>query len=124
VANNHIERIEKQRLGIGAVVLEKVERDAPAFVDGYNLAIQEGIGREPFTSAGDKWKLSGEEVTPTRPERYSAFVSARQAAVAVKLDFVAPFFALGDVLDRQCIHWLDEIDSGGVSSSCFHLGIV
>jgi len=60
VANNHIERIEKQRLGIGAVVLEKVERDATAFVDGYNLAIQERIDWQPFTGVGDTGKLDGE----------------------------------------------------------------
>jgi len=44
-------------------------------------------------------------------------------AVAVKLDFVEPFFAIGDVLNGEGMHWLDEIDSGGVSSSCFHLSM-
>jgi len=31
-------------------------------------------------------------------------------AVAVKLDFVEPFFALGNVLNGEGIHRLDELD--------------
>ena len=65
-------------------------------------------------------ELRGEEVTATRPERYSVLVSASQAAVAVKLYFVQPFLALGDVLDGEGIHRLDEPNDAGLG--CLHCG--
>jgi hypothetical protein len=69
-------------------------------------------------------ELRREEIAPTRPEHYSVLVSASETTIAVKLYFVEPFLALRDVLNGEGVHWLDEIDSDGVSSSCFHLGIV
>ena len=57
-------------------MLEKIERDPPTFVDGDNLAIEQRINWQAFTGAGDMGELSRENVTATRPERYSAFVSA------------------------------------------------
>jgi hypothetical protein len=33
----HVERIEEQRLRFGAVVLQKIERDPPAFIQGDDL---------------------------------------------------------------------------------------
>ena len=53
--------------------------------------------------------------------------SSSYAAVAVKLYFVEPFFALRYTLDGESIHWLDKLDGGGgggVVSSCFHLSLV
>ena len=105
-------------------MLEEIERGAPAFVDGDNLTVKQRIDWEAFAGAGDTGELRREEVTPTRPEGYSAFVPASRAAVPVKLDVVEPFLALEDFRNSKGVHWLDEIDSGGVSSSCFHLGIV
>ena len=46
-------------------------------------------------------ELGREEVTPTRPECYAGLVSARQAAVAIKLDFVEPLLAFRDVLNGE-----------------------
>ena len=66
-AYNNVERIEQQRLRMGAVMLEKIERDPSAFVDSYNLAVQKRIDRQRFTSAGDTGKLRCEKVTATRP---------------------------------------------------------
>src|SRR4029077_17404257 len=66
-------------------------------------------------------KLRSEKVTATRPERSAVFVSACKATIAVKLYFVEPVLALGYFLDRQGIHWLNELDGSDVSSSCFHL---
>ena len=63
-------------------------------------------------------ELRGEEVTATRPERYSVLVSSSQAAVAVKLDFVEPFLVLGNVLNGERVHWLDKLDAAGLR--CLH----
>ena len=92
--------------------------------DGNHLAVKQCTAWQPFASVGNMRELRSEEITATRPKRYFAFVSACQAAIAVKLNFVEPFLAFGDVLNSKGIHRLDEIESGGVSSSCFHLGIV
>ena len=37
--NQHIERVEKKGLGLGAMVREQVERDAPSIVNSHNLAV-------------------------------------------------------------------------------------
>jgi len=67
--------------------------------DGNHLAVEQRIDWQPFTGASDMRELRGEEVTATRPESYSVFVSAGQAAIAVKLYLVEPFLALRDVLN-------------------------
>jgi len=73
---------------------------------------------------GDTRELGRKEITATRPERYAVLAPPSYTAVTVEFDFVEPLFAVGNVLNGEGVHWLDEIDSGGVSSSCFHLGIV
>ena len=103
------------------MVLEEVERGAPAFIDGHNLAVKQRIDWEAFAGAGDTGKLRCEKVTATRPELYATFVLTSQAAIAVEFYFVEPLLALGNVLDGQGIHWLNELDGSDVSSSCFHL---
>ena len=35
-------------------------------------------------------------------------------AVAVKLDFVEPFFAIGDVLNGEGMHWLNKLYGAGL----------
>ena len=72
-------------------------------------------------------KLKGEFISPTRPKCHAVLALASQAAVAVKLNFIKPFLAFGDVLDGEGIHWPDKLDErggGGVVSSCFHLKLV
>jgi len=53
LAYDHVECIKQQCLSIRAVMLEKVERDSPAFVDGRNLAVEQRIDWQPFIGAGD-----------------------------------------------------------------------
>ena len=106
------------------MVLEKVERDPPILVNSHYFTIEQRIGWQPFTCLRNTWELRGEVVSTTRPECHAVLALASDAAVAIKFDFVEPLVALRDVLDGESVHWLDEIDSGGVSSSCFHLGIV
>ena len=101
-----------------AVVLEQVKRYAAIFIDGDDFAVEQSVRGHPFTRSGDTRKLSVKEIAQTRPESNSAFVSACQAAITVKLYFIKPFLAFGDVLDGEGIHWLDEMDD--VSSSCVH----
>lgn len=38
-------------------MLQEIEGDMPAFIKGDNLAINQRIGREPFTGAGDVREL-------------------------------------------------------------------
>ena len=52
---------------MGAVVLEKVERDSAPFIDCNNLAVEQRIDWQTFTGVGDTRKLGGEEITATRP---------------------------------------------------------
>jgi hypothetical protein len=67
--------------------------------------------------------LLGEEIFFMRPERYSGFISAGKTAIAVKFDLVEPFLALGKLLNRQRIHWIDEVNLGRREDAevfCFH----
>jgi len=107
---------------MGPVMLEEIERDPAVFVDGHNLTVKQRINWQAFTGAGYVRELRSEDISPTRPEYSAVSVSARQAAVAVKLDLVEPFFALGDVLNGEGIHRLDELNGAGLG--CFHLGVV
>jgi len=48
-----------------------------------------------LAGTGYLWKLLGEEIFFTRPERYSGFISAGKTAIAVEFDLVEPFLASG-----------------------------
>jgi hypothetical protein len=50
--------------------LEEIERDPSAFIQGDDLAVNKGAGRELFTGTGDLRELLCEEVSPPRPERH------------------------------------------------------
>ena len=70
-------------------------------------------------------KLKGEFISPTRPKCHGVLALASQAAVAVKLNFIKPLLAFGDVLDGEGMpDKLDDGGGGGVVSSCFHLKLV
>jgi hypothetical protein len=43
-------------------MFQKVKRNPPAFIQGYDLPINQRIGRQPFTTSGDLWELLREEI--------------------------------------------------------------
>jgi hypothetical protein len=45
------------------MMLKKIERDPPAFIDGHDFAIEKRIGWEPFAGAGNMRELGGEEIS-------------------------------------------------------------
>ena len=61
---------------MGAMVLEKVERDAPVLVDGYNLTVEQCTLWKPSAGTGNVRELRRGEIAPTRPKRYAALVPA------------------------------------------------
>lgn len=62
------------------MMLKKIERDPPAFIDRHDFAIEKRIGWEPFAGAGNMRELGDEEISSPRPKRYAivAFTSKRQ----------------------------------------------
>jgi hypothetical protein len=44
-------------------MLEQIERYAAFFIDGYNLAVQEHVRRQPFTGAAQFRELTGEQIS-------------------------------------------------------------
>jgi hypothetical protein len=51
-AHQHVENVEEQRLRFGAVMLQEVKGDSSVFIQGDDLAVYEGAGREPFAGLG------------------------------------------------------------------------
>src|SRR5215467_2459466 len=52
---------------------------------------------------------------PRRDQSVTPVLSrTSQAAVAVKLDFVEPVLALGDVLNGEGMHWLNKLYGAGL----------
>ena len=72
--DNRVERIEQQRLSVGAVMLEKVEGNTPILIQRDNLTVQQCTSWEPFAGTGDMRELRSEVVAPARSERYAALV--------------------------------------------------
>jgi hypothetical protein len=95
----HVEYVEEQRLGFGAVMLQEIERDAPALIQGHNLAIYKRIRWQPFTGTSDMRELFCEEVSSPGPERHPGGISTSETAVPVELDLIEPFPALGEFLN-------------------------
>src|SRR5262245_11587926 len=95
------------------MMLQKVKRYPAGFIQGDDFPINECIGREPFTSLGDLWKLLREEVLSPGPESHSGGISAGKTTVSVELNLVQPFLAVGKALNQPRIHRLNEADFGG-----------
>ena len=94
----HVEHVEEQRLRFRAVMLQEIERDPPVCIQGDDLAVNKGAGREPFAGLGDLRELVCEQISPPGPERYHGRIPASKTAVAVELNLVEPFLALGQAL--------------------------
>jgi hypothetical protein len=60
--SEHVKRIEKERLGSGAMVLEEVERDPPVPIYCNDLSIDKCPRGQSFTRARDIRELLGEEI--------------------------------------------------------------
>jgi hypothetical protein len=67
-------------------MLQKIERDPPAFIQGDDLAIYEGAEWKTFTRADDIRELTCEKVSSPRPERHPGRIPASKTTVTVKLD--------------------------------------
>jgi hypothetical protein len=52
-------------------MLQEIERDPSAFIQGDDFAVYDRAGREPFAGAGNMRKLLCEEVSTPGPERYT-----------------------------------------------------
>ena len=76
------------------------------------ITVYEGTGWKLFISTGDMRELLCEEVFAPRPKGYSARNPSSKTAVAIEFDLIEPFLALGKLLNRQRIHWLDEVNLG------------
>src|SRR4029453_11845125 len=94
-------------------MLEQIERNPRVFIQGHNLTVQKGAGRERFAGTRNILELFCKKVFSSRPERHSAGISTSKTAVAVKFNLVEPFLALGKFLKRQGIHRFNEPDFGG-----------
>ena len=92
--------------------VQEIERDPSAFIQGDDLAVDNGAGREPFAGLSDVRELLGEKVFSPRPEGDAFPISPSKTAVAVEFNFVQPFLSLGKFLNRERIHGLDESDFG------------
>src|SRR5262249_27034297 len=64
----HVEHVKEQRLRLGAVMLQEIEGDPPAFIQGDNLTVYEGAGEELLTGTGDMRELCREKVSTPGPE--------------------------------------------------------
>jgi len=95
------------------MMLQKVKRYPASFIQGDDFPINECIGREPFTSLGDLWELLREEVFSQGPESHSGGISPGKTTVSVELNLVEPLLAVGQALNRPCIHRLDEPNFSG-----------
>jgi hypothetical protein len=65
-------------------MLQEVERDSPVCIQSYDLAVDNGAGRDPFAGAGNVWELSGEEVSSSRPEDDALSISPSKTPVAIE----------------------------------------
>src|SRR5215468_11281060 len=95
------------------MMLQKVKRYPAGFIQRHDFPVDERIGRELFAGLGDLWELLREEVFSPGPERYPICISPGETAVAVELNLVEPFLAVGQALNQPCIHGLDEPDFSG-----------
>jgi hypothetical protein len=53
----HVECVEEQRLRFGAVMLEQIEGDPPAFIASDDFAVYKRAGREFFAGTSDVREL-------------------------------------------------------------------
>ena len=100
-------------------MLEKVEGDPSVGIQGDDLAVYWGIGWESFTGLGDVRELLCEKVFSPRPEDHSRGIPTSKTAVAVKLNFVEPFFAFRQFVDQSRIHRFDELQLCGSDGRLF-----
>ena len=77
--------------------MEQIERNPRVFIQGHNLTVQKGAGRERFAGTGDMRKLLREKVFSPGPESHRGGISPGKTAVSVKLNLVEPFLALRQV---------------------------
>jgi hypothetical protein len=93
-------------------MLQEIERDPSAFIQGDDLAVYKRAGREPFAGLGDLRELVCEEVSPPGPERYSCRIPTGKTSVTVELDLVEPVLSFWQFVDQPCIHRFDKADFG------------
>src|SRR5215467_7844598 len=94
------------------MMLQKIKRYLAAIIQSHDFPVNKCIGREALAGLSDMWELVCKVIFASRPESHALFISPSQAPVAVELNLIEPFRALGQALNQPGIHRLDEPDFG------------
>jgi hypothetical protein len=89
-------------------MLEPVEIRPPGLVQGYNFAVDNGVGWEIIERLGDLRESFIEVLVVPRVQDCFAARSDSDGAVAVQLHFIGPVGTLGKRRDQSAFHWLYE----------------
>src|SRR5215471_6074256 len=92
------------------MMLQKIKRYLAAIIQSHDFPVNKCIGREAFAGLSDMWELFGEVIFSSRPESHALFISSSQAPIAIELNLIEPFRALGQALNQPGVHRLDEPD--------------
>src|SRR4030095_2650871 len=95
------------------MMLQKVERDSSARIQGDDLAVYKRAGREAFARLRNVRELLCEDVSSPGPERHLGAIPPGKAAITVELDLVEPFLALGKPLNQPRIDRINKPEFGG-----------